>query len=191
MASVYTFYLPPRSSFLFVGGKRALQKHQLHHRIVRRLRSLILDTMEVGEGDRLLYKGLPDKVKMNQLQNLLHDALISTEHVEHCCIIRRKDVSLRASSVGFTLYQDQIQMFVDAFKNPPQTREDGLYFEDRHYKCVRADKNAVYAKCVKRGLVVVRTGSLLIVGTYNDNMYPSVCVEAVEKLADYFKEKGK
>ncbi|KAI8520859.1 Profilin-4 [Branchiostoma belcheri] len=132
-----------------------------------------------------------DKVKMNQLQNLLHDALISTEHVEHCCILRRKDVSLRASSVGFTLYQDQIQMFVDAFKNPPQTREDGLYFEDRHYKCVRADKNAVYAKCGKRGLVIVRTGSLLIVGTYNDNMYPSVCVEAVEKLADYFKEKGK
>ncbi|XP_078698046.1 profilin-4-like isoform X2 [Branchiostoma floridae x Branchiostoma belcheri] len=132
-----------------------------------------------------------DKVKMNQLQNLLHDALISTEHVEHCCILRRKDVSLRASSVGFTLYQDQIQMFVDAFKNPPQTREDGLYFEDRHYKCVRADKNAVYAKCGKRGLVIVRTGSLLIVGTYNDNMYPSVCVEAVEKLVDYFKEKGK
>ncbi|XP_078698045.1 uncharacterized protein LOC144925782 isoform X1 [Branchiostoma floridae x Branchiostoma belcheri] len=89
------------------------------------------------------------------------------------------------------LYQDQIQMFVDAFKNPPQTREDGLYFEDRHYKCVRADKNAVYAKCGKRGLVIVRTGSLLIVGTYNDNMYPSVCVEAVEKLVDYFKEKGK
>ncbi|XP_078698049.1 profilin-4-like isoform X5 [Branchiostoma floridae x Branchiostoma belcheri] len=87
-----------------------------------------------------------DKVKMNQLQNLLHDALISTEHVEHCCILRRKDVSLRASSVGFT---------------------------------------------GKRGLVIVRTGSLLIVGTYNDNMYPSVCVEAVEKLVDYFKEKGK
>ncbi|CAH1229804.1 profilin-4-like isoform X2 [Branchiostoma lanceolatum] len=141
-----------------------------------------------GTGMAAAYK---DKVKMNQLQNLLHDALISTEHVEHCCIIRRKDVSLRASSVGFTMYQDQIQMFVDSFKNPPQTREDGLYFEDRHYKCVRADKNAVYAKCGKRGLVIVRTGSLLIVGTYNDNMYPSVCVEAVEKLADYFKEKGK
>ncbi|XP_019639308.1 PREDICTED: profilin-4-like isoform X2 [Branchiostoma belcheri] len=150
--------------------------------------SIESSSLNSGTGIAAAYK---DKVKMNQLQNLLHDALISTEHVEHCCILRRKDVSLRASSVGFTLYQDQIQMFVDAFKNPPQTREDGLYFEDRHYKCVRADKNAVYAKCGKRGLVIVRTGSLLIVGTYNDNMYPSVCVEAVEKLADYFKEKGK
>ena len=49
------------------------------------------------------------------------------------------------------LYQEQIQMLLDAFKNPPQTREEGLYFEDKQYKCVRADKNSIYAKqvCVK------------------------------------------
>ncbi len=40
---------------------------------------------------------------MNQLQNLLHDALISTDHVSSCAIIRRKDCSLRASSVGFNV----------------------------------------------------------------------------------------
>ncbi len=34
----------------------------------------------------------------------------------------------------------------------------------------------------KRGLVLVRTASLVIVATYNEHMYPSVCVEAVEKL---------
>lgn len=45
-------------------------------------------------------------------------------------------------------YQDQIQMLQDAFKNPPQTREEGLYFDDKQYKCVRADKNSIYAKCV-------------------------------------------
>ena len=44
-----------------------------------------------------------DAVKMNQLQNLLHDALISTDHVSSCAIIRRKDCSLRASSVGFNV----------------------------------------------------------------------------------------
>ncbi|KAK2144047.1 hypothetical protein LSH36_791g01010 [Paralvinella palmiformis] len=136
-------------------------------------------------------EGLPDIVKMNQLQNLLHDALINTNHVQSCAIIRRKDAALRAASVGFHLHPEQISSLLDAFKNPPQTREDGLYFDDKQFRCVRADKNSIYAKYHKRGLVLVRTATLLIVATFNENMFPSVCVEAVEKLADYFKEKGK
>ena len=48
----------------------------------------------------------------------------------------------------FQLYQDQVQLLLDAFKNPPQTREEGIYFDDRQYKCVRADKTSVYGKCV-------------------------------------------
>ena len=39
-------------------------------------------------------------------------------------------------------------MLLDAFKNPPQTREEGIYFDDQQYKCVRADKNSIYGKCV-------------------------------------------
>lgn len=46
---------------------------------------------------------LQDIVKMNQLQNLLHDALIATNHVQSCAILKRKDAVLRASSVGFTV----------------------------------------------------------------------------------------
>ncbi|XP_045196892.1 profilin-4-like isoform X1 [Mercenaria mercenaria] len=132
-----------------------------------------------------------DAVKMNQLQNLLHDALISTEHVQQCAIVRRKDCSVRANSVGFNLYQDQVQLLLDAFKNPPQTREEGIYFDDRQYRCVRADKTSIYGKCENRGLILVKTLTLLLIATYTDSMFPSVCVEAVEKLADYFKEKGK
>lgn len=40
---------------------------------------------------------------INQLQNLLHDSLIATGHVENCAVIRRNDGSLRASSVGFVV----------------------------------------------------------------------------------------
>jgi profilin len=29
-----------------------------------------------------------------------------------------------------------------------------------------------------------------IVARYDEGMFPSVCVEAVENLADYFREKG-
>ena len=61
---------------------------------------------------------------MNQLQNLLHDALISTEHVQQCAIVRRKDCSIRASSVGFnvsnlfhlSLHQLLLQFYTDHFE---------------------------------------------------------------------------
>ena len=49
----------------------------------------------------LLY--VQDSIKMSQLQNLLHDALIATEHVQQCAIVRRKDCLVRAASVGFNV----------------------------------------------------------------------------------------
>ena len=38
---------------------------------------------------------------MNIVQSLLHDALISTGHVQHCCLIKRSDMGVRAASVGY------------------------------------------------------------------------------------------
>lgn len=32
---------------------------------------------------------------------------------------------------------------------------------------------------------MVQTDKLVLLGTYKENMYPSVCVEAVEKLGSY------
>jgi len=128
---------------------------------------------------------------MNQLQSLIHDALIGTGHVSQCAILRRKDGNLKASSVGFQLTNDQTQLIVDVFKNPASTREEGIYYDDSQYKCVRSDKTSIYAKCGNKGLILVRTQTLVIAATYTESMYPSVCVEAVERLADYFKEKGK
>ena len=37
-----------------------------------------------------------------------------------------------------------------------------------------------------RGLVIVRTATLLLIGTYSPDMYLSVCVEALEKLGRYW-----
>ena len=38
---------------------------------------------------------------MNQLQNLLHDALISTGHVEKCALLNKEDYTVKTSSVGY------------------------------------------------------------------------------------------
>ena len=38
---------------------------------------------------------------MNQLQNLLHDSLISTSHIDRAALLNTDDYSVKASSVGF------------------------------------------------------------------------------------------
>ncbi|KAK2187942.1 hypothetical protein NP493_149g03025 [Ridgeia piscesae] len=140
--------------------------------------------LRMEKDERLKVRGVPDIVKMNQLQNLLHDALIATNHVQSCAILKRKDAVLRASSVGFSLASEQIHQLLDAFRSPPQTREDGLYFDGKHYRCVRADNSSIYGKHGKRGVILVRTATLVLLATYSDQMCPSVCVEAVEKLGE-------
>ncbi|XP_071390938.1 profilin-4 [Centroberyx affinis] len=85
----------------------------------------------------------------------------------------------------------QAQLFTDSFKYTSTTREKGLHYQDRQYTCVRADHSSIYCKSVGHGLIIVKTLLYVLVATYNDNMYPSVCVEAVEKLAEYLREKGK
>ncbi|XP_065906724.1 profilin-4-like [Dysidea avara] len=128
---------------------------------------------------------------MNLLQNLIHESLVATGHVECAAIIRRKDSSIRATSVGYTPSAEQIEAITAAFKNPPQAREHGIYFNGASYCCIRADKNSVYAKKAKSGFIAVRTTTLIIFGSYSSSMYPAVCVEAVEKLGEYFREKNK
>ena len=59
---------------------------------------------------------------MNQLQHLLHDALLGTEHVAHAAIIRRKDFHVVAATVGFNLETPACVTIVDAFKSPSKLR---------------------------------------------------------------------
>ena len=75
-----------------------------------------------------------------------------------------------------------IEALVDAFSNPNLARERGIYFNEINYTCLRSDEDSIYAKNGTKGLVMVQTLKCVLIGTYAENMYPSVCVEAVEKL---------
>lgn len=55
------------------------------------------------------------KDKMNRLQNLLHDSLISTQHVEKSAILNKEDYSVKATSIGFQVSILNIDGFM--FKN--------------------------------------------------------------------------
>ncbi|KAG8445728.1 hypothetical protein GDO86_010494 [Hymenochirus boettgeri] len=126
---------------------------------------------------------------MNQIQNLLYDSLIKTQHVEAAALIRIKEGIAFTSPPRFNVPAQIIQTVVDAFKNPSAIRKEGLHVWDRSYQCVRADKNSIYAKCEEGGLVLVKTKSNILLATYREGMYPSVCVEAAEKLGSYFRER--
>ncbi|KAJ6655744.1 hypothetical protein lerEdw1_004797 [Lerista edwardsae] len=127
---------------------------------------------------------------MNQAQSLLIDGLTKTKHVANAAIIKISDGSVWTSTPGFTL-QTQVPLFLHAFsRNLLRIRKEGMYFKDRYYTCVRADDYSIYLKGKDYGLVAVRTKAFILIGTYSQGMYPSVCVEAVERLADYIREKG-
>uniref|UniRef100_A0A673I8J9 Profilin n=1 Tax=Sinocyclocheilus rhinocerous TaxID=307959 RepID=A0A673I8J9_9TELE len=126
---------------------------------------------------------------MNPFPKLLEGCLIDTKHVESAAIFVAK-----TGDVTFNLFKqvcpEQTQMFLDAFKHVNVTRQRGLDFRSKHYTCVRADKHSIYTKYEGHGLILVRTALYVIVATYSQSMYPSICVEAVEKLAEYLREKG-
>lgn len=85
---------------------------------------------------------------MNQLQNLLHDALIATSHVEKAALLNKEEYTIKAASVGFILQDTDVEAFIDAFQNPPLTRERGVYYDAINYNCLRADDDSIYAKDV-------------------------------------------
>jgi profilin len=140
---------------------------------------------------RFQKKGLPDFIKLSNLQNLLQDSLISTGHVEKAVIVNCSDTAITASTVGFKIDSQKAAMFANAFKSPALTRQRGLTYNGVQYGCVRADGNSVYARHESSGIILVHTESLVIVGFYNEHMYASVAVEAMEKLAEYLRVKGK
>uniref|UniRef100_A0A8C2ERH4 Profilin n=1 Tax=Cyprinus carpio TaxID=7962 RepID=A0A8C2ERH4_CYPCA len=121
---------------------------------------------------------------MNPFPKLLDGCLIDTKHVESAAIFVAKTGEVTA------VCPEQTQTFLDAFKQVNVTRQRGLAFRSKHYTCVRGDKHSIYTKCEGHGLILVRTALYVIVATYSQSMYPSICVEAVEKLAEYLREKG-
>ncbi|XP_075450965.1 profilin-4 [Ascaphus truei] len=126
---------------------------------------------------------------MNQIQTFLYDCLIRTQHVESASLIKIKQGIVFTSPPRFHMQLPLPEVIIDAFENTPVIRRDGLHFRGKNYKCVRADENSIYAKCGEEGVVLVKTQRYILLATYREGMYPSVCVEAAEKLGSFLREK--
>ncbi|XP_006835303.1 PREDICTED: profilin-4 [Chrysochloris asiatica] len=128
---------------------------------------------------------------MSYMQTLLLDTLLGTKHVDSAALIKLQEQRLCVATPGFSVMPNDVQTLVNGFaKNPLQTRREGLYFKEKDYKCVRSDEYSLYAKNENTGVVIVKTHLYLLVATYTEGMYPSVCVEATEKLGEYLRKKG-
>ncbi|OXB55587.1 hypothetical protein ASZ78_005136 [Callipepla squamata] len=131
---------------------------------------------------------------MDQLQALLNGSLIRTKHVENAAAISVGERETVASTSGFHVGEgaravrtqvppeNAINLIYAFYKNLLRVRKEGLYFKQKHYRCVRADEHSIYLRNADGGLVAVKTNSLILIATYRAGMHPSVCVEAVEKL---------
>ena len=110
------------------------------------------------------------------LQGLLHDSLVATGHVECCTIIGRRDGAVKASSAGYEVRwthlclplqanscsphpspptqptAEHVDALLSSFRETGTALECGIHFNGAKYKCVRADKNSIYAKKASREL---------------------------------------
>ncbi|KAM9561995.1 LOW QUALITY PROTEIN: profilin-4, partial [Guaruba guarouba] len=107
---------------------------------------------------------------------------IRSKHVENAAIINIKERQVCATTFGFNVPPENALNLIYAFcKNLLKVRRGGLWFKDKHYKCVHVDEHSIYLQ----NLIVVKTKTFILVATYKAGMYPSVCMEAVEKLAGW------
>ncbi|KAH6573816.1 hypothetical protein BASA50_002512 [Batrachochytrium salamandrivorans] len=127
------------------------------------------------------------------MNSLLQEALMGTHHISHAAIVRRKDGTIKAKSPNFILGLNDLPKIEAAFEQSRDVRnvDNGITFLDTPYRAVRADNLSIYAKNDKSGIIISKTVQHYIIATYDASMYPSVAVEAVEKLADYFRSKNK
>ena len=86
---------------------------------------------------------------MNELQSLVHECMVKSGQVECAAIVKKSDGSVRATSVGYEVTSEQSSAIFAAFANPNDAMKKGVKFNGAFYKCIRADKDAIYAKKVQ------------------------------------------
>jgi profilin len=127
------------------------------------------------------------------MNTFLQEALLDTKHICHAAIIRRSDGIIKAQSLDFNLTKSELRQIEKAFENPRDARVNDftLKIMSMQYRPIRVDEGALYAKKEMNGLIIARTKNFYILGTFVPDMIASIAVEAVEKLADYFRNKDK
>jgi hypothetical protein len=122
---------------------------------------------------------------MNQL---IEETLLETRNIQEALIVKRTDGSVKARTKCAPTPSIDV---LTAFDRVKEVTELGITIDDVKYECVRCDYNSLYLKHERKGCIAVRTSQYVIYGWFKEDMHPSVAVEAVEVLGEYFRTKGK
>ena len=79
---------------------------------------------------------------------MIQSHLIGSGHVECAALLRRKDGTVKAASLGFQPSRELVKAVTAAVRDPASAREHGVNYNGASYTCVRADQWAVYGKKV-------------------------------------------
>ena len=79
---------------------------------------------------------------------MIQTQLIGSGHVECAVVLRRKDGSVKAVSLGYQPSIELLQAITTAMRDPSSAREHGIQFNGASHTCIRADQWAIYAKKV-------------------------------------------
>jgi profilin len=90
-----------------------------------------------------------------------------------------------ATSAGFAVSAGEAKALIAGFTNPDGLRASGLTIAGIKYIVLRADDRSIYGKKGAGGVITVKTGQAVLIGTYNENLQPGQAANVVEKLADY------
>jgi len=122
-------------------------------------------------------------------QAYVDNNLVGTKLVTKAGIFGQ-DGSVWATSPGFPVNAKEVKEIVGGFKDASNLRAHGIHAATEKYFTLKADDRSIYGKKGAGGIVCVRTGKAVLLGTYDDKIQPGQCANVVEKLADYLIENG-
>eukprot|EP00040_Diaphanoeca_grandis_P007158 m.39926 g.39926 ORF g.39926 m.39926 type:complete len:132 (-) comp18338_c0_seq1:179-574(-) len=124
-----------------------------------------------------------------ELSKLLQDGLIATGHVASAAVVRQTDKQLRSATSQFHMGKEGYKTISKAFSHPAATRTNGITIGKHNFVCIRADSESLYLKREGEAVIVCKTVANLLIVMCSGEMQRAICIEAVENLAKYLREK--
>jgi len=122
-------------------------------------------------------------------QDYVDSHLVGTGKVKKAAILGQQG-GVWATSDGYELSAQEQAAVLDAFDNPGEARASGIRLAGTKYIILNADDQSVHGKASADGFVLARTRQAVLVTEYIAPIQHQEAFDAVEKLADYLREKG-
>ncbi|KYQ90445.1 hypothetical protein DLAC_11757 [Tieghemostelium lacteum] len=116
-------------------------------------------------------------------QSYIDDNLIVNNLVTEACIINVEDESLRAKSTGWKFKEGEITTIVNLFEQPKDAITNGIIINGAVYMGYKADCKSILAKNGDCGIVLVKSGTSIIIGYYDEFQTLGNVSMAVEHVA--------